>query len=573
MTDGSDRWQELDCVLDRVLDGIYDDGDVRRLNEILRDDAEACRHYVDYVELHGRLAWGDAVAAQGEREMDGCKPVEFAASGDPMESPAPVPIIIQTSPDLPTPYSPLGGFVFSYAVAAVTVAIGLLIGWTYQVAVSQNPISRENVTKATPTTTPTPSTKASDMAFVGQITGMFDCQWADASTAAIDRAYVPLNRRYALASGLMEISYDSGAKVILQGPCIYEVESRAGGYLTVGRLTAKVTKRPNSGRPAPKSQTASALSGYPSAVFVVRTPAAIVTDLGTEFGVEVDKSGVSRAHVFLGRVEVRAVGGPNTKAVSLGANESAQVEGGKGQAAVPVRQSGLRRAFVREMPKSLPIALFNTGVGLKKGDPDPHWQIIARSDDPKFKPHAAVVRGLREDIFLEDDPSRSQWLSLAVGDVSFPEDVVYVFRTTFNLTGMVPSKAVLRGKFLADDRLVGIRLNGRRIPVPRHRDGMPFLEWTSFQISAGFVRGANVLEFDVLNANHWLSPSVRRTMKSRMSLRIELEGTAASDPDFAGDKAAVMPPRTAVNNPKTAMKNAGTSGTLPRTEVSSGSER
>jgi len=35
MTDGSDRWQELDSVLDRVLDGIYDDKDLRRLNEIL----------------------------------------------------------------------------------------------------------------------------------------------------------------------------------------------------------------------------------------------------------------------------------------------------------------------------------------------------------------------------------------------------------------------------------------------------------------------------------------------------------------------------------------------------------
>ena len=63
---------------------------------------------------------------------------------------------------------------------------------------------------------------------VGQITGTFDCQWADASTAAIDDAYVPLGRRYALASGLMEISYDTGAKVILQGPCIYQVESGIG---------------------------------------------------------------------------------------------------------------------------------------------------------------------------------------------------------------------------------------------------------------------------------------------------------------------------------------------------------
>ena len=38
----------------------------------------------------------------------------------------------------------------------------------------------------------------------------------------------------------MEITYDTGAKVILQGPVTYEVESPAGGFLSVGKLTARV---------------------------------------------------------------------------------------------------------------------------------------------------------------------------------------------------------------------------------------------------------------------------------------------------------------------------------------------
>ena len=38
-----------------------------------------------------------------------------------------------------------------------------------------------------------------------------------------------------LASGLMEITYDTGAKVILQGPVTYEVETN-GGYLAVGKV-------------------------------------------------------------------------------------------------------------------------------------------------------------------------------------------------------------------------------------------------------------------------------------------------------------------------------------------------
>ena len=40
----------------------------------------------------------------------------------------------------------------------------------------------------------------------------------------------------------MEITYDSGAKVILQGPATYEVNSN-GGFLSIGKLTGKLEKK------------------------------------------------------------------------------------------------------------------------------------------------------------------------------------------------------------------------------------------------------------------------------------------------------------------------------------------
>ena len=51
-----------------------------------------------------------------------------------------------------------------------------------------------------------------------------------------------LGAEYQLASGLMEITYDTGAKVILQGPVTYSVEAN-GGYLAVGKLTGKLEKK------------------------------------------------------------------------------------------------------------------------------------------------------------------------------------------------------------------------------------------------------------------------------------------------------------------------------------------
>ena len=64
-------------------------------------------------------------------------------------------------------------------------------------------------------------------------------------------------------------------------------------------------------------------------MFAIRTPTAIVTDLGTEFGVEVSHEGHTTSHVFRGSIEMR-VTSADKKTQSmvrvLHANESARVE-------------------------------------------------------------------------------------------------------------------------------------------------------------------------------------------------------------------------------------------------------
>ena len=164
------------------------------------------------------------------------------------------------------------------------------------------------------------------------------------------------------SSGLLEITYDSGAKVILQGPVAFEVDSRDGGFLSVGKLTARLEKKqsaisgqqsepaasmanhkseirnqkslasspqplaPNSNPKSPPPN--SSLSPIPNPLFTIKTPTATVTDLGTEFGVEVSKEGNTVSHVFRGTVEVRPIArnGQRGKKLLLTANESAQVE-------------------------------------------------------------------------------------------------------------------------------------------------------------------------------------------------------------------------------------------------------
>ena len=132
----------------------------------------------------------------------------------------------------PTPirYSPVGSFVFSHIAAAVILGIGLLIGLAWRISLP-SPEKQDSI--------------ATNPQAVGRITALADCQWSKQASGGREQRFlrpktVYLGDRFAISSGLMQITYDTEAKVILEGPCTYEIDSDRGGYLAVGKLTARV---------------------------------------------------------------------------------------------------------------------------------------------------------------------------------------------------------------------------------------------------------------------------------------------------------------------------------------------
>ncbi|MCB1062992.1 MAG: FecR domain-containing protein [Verrucomicrobiae bacterium] len=95
--------------------------------------------------------------------------------------------------------------------------------------------------------------------------------------------------RLTLKSGVAEITFNSGARVFLEGPAILEVERPNRAFLESGRLTAEVPK--------------------PATGFVINTPRVNVVDIGTRFGVSVDEIGDTEVHVMQGVVEVSRLTG------------------------------------------------------------------------------------------------------------------------------------------------------------------------------------------------------------------------------------------------------------------------
>ena len=201
---------------------------------------------------------------------------------------------------------------------------------------------------------------------------MVDCVWAGDGTknsplSSLPSPLVALGDRLALRSGLLELTYDTGARVILQGPVTYKVESAAGGYLSVGKLTAKLEKTSDvrgqrsesvNQKAESRNQKSPDLCPLTSDLFAVRTPTAVVTDLGTEFGVEVGQDGNTKSHVFRGSVRFSPItaGKENeTNAVVLRQNESIQtqrpLDAPNGDVLL-LRTSLDPRVFVRSVPPS-----------------------------------------------------------------------------------------------------------------------------------------------------------------------------------------------------------------------------
>ena len=119
-------------------------------------------------------------------------------------------------------------------------------------------------------------------------------------------------------------------------------------------------------------------------------------------------------------MRVDAAGAEGAKVIRLGKNESARVVVGKDRVAKVVHSPGQPGEFVRQMPRRVRIKMFNTGMNLKDGDRDPHWQCVARSDDAKFKPRPAVVTDGRDRRRVTNQSDRSQWISAVGGGGTCP---------------------------------------------------------------------------------------------------------------------------------------------------------
>jgi hypothetical protein len=250
-----------------VLDGTITADEAGRFDELLRTDVEMRRHYIQFMHDSAVFCqWSHAAVRTGDAKGVGRQPF----------------------------------FVFSRSAALCYAAVGLvavlmLLGaWMWQFSAPRIAAVRDDRLAGEGKVT----------IFVGRVTGLLDCRWADRAAAASVGDDVPLDRKYDLAAGLMELTYHAGLRIILQGPVRFEVTSPDGGFLSAGTLTATSLRS--------KDENIRTM-------VTIRTPTVTLRDLDTQFGVAVDKAGTETfARVLRGNLRLLFPARGEVRTVAVG---------------------------------------------------------------------------------------------------------------------------------------------------------------------------------------------------------------------------------------------------------------
>jgi hypothetical protein len=127
----------------------------------------------------------------------------------------------------------------------------------------------------------------------------------------------------------------------------------------------------------------------------------------------------------------------------------------------------------------------NTGLGTA-GAVDSFWSITSPSAGSAYK-----VTGSPSSYpfpVWSSDNATSGWIApqpTYVTTTPGTKDAsgAWVFTTTFSLTGLDPTTAIIAGRWQADDQGSNITLNGHALSLTTPLD--QFVSWTSFSIGAG----------------------------------------------------------------------------------------
>jgi len=342
----SDNWQ--DQVTD-FFDGSSTDEELLRLNQWIKSDPQNVRRFVREAIVHSylhdllsgeesmrqhdeqtALISGETMILPALSTQDESEEIERALPSPPVVMPQlqPVPIVQRRwfwAASIMIPL--LVGFVIYRFIprppALVTVASAPRHVAPEPSQVIPEPRQHES---AQPVPIAPPPSFASVVATV-------NAQWGGSIGQLQSGQRLP-NTALFLKSGFAEITFDSGATMIVEAPARFQVQAVNSIELTSGQISAKVPAGAHG--------------------FAVETATTRIIDLGTEFGVAISPDGSNEIQVFKGNVRAQSQDGGLVAPLALGEGQAAVSKGHE----IKLDPAGAQpQAFVRSLipPASIDI--------------------------------------------------------------------------------------------------------------------------------------------------------------------------------------------------------------------------
>lgn len=272
------------------------------------------------------------------------------------------------------------------AVAATMLVVAAGFGWhywtmmtkfdrLYSLAALPDPVQHENLRKGARMA----ATQAGS-ATVARVTGLIDPRFPSGELELKFGDELAPGQQVKMSRGLMQLTFDSGAKIVVEGPAEFVATTPTEATLTQGRIAAAV---PHFAR------------GY-----TILTPTSEVVDLGTEFGVAVNDAGNSEVHVFNGEVVARprCEGAPKGELIHALEDQAVHFDD---KSKDPQRITMDRKKFIRRLIPDLPPEKL-----------------------PPLPITDNLVLWLAADVIpnAENDTPISTWPDILIGDNEFPDD-------------------------------------------------------------------------------------------------------------------------------------------------------
>jgi hypothetical protein len=289
--------QELERLVGAMCEGTITEADAARLDERIQQDARAREFYNNYMFLHGELYSRHAAGAE----------IGLGSSVEP-----------STGSGQGSQESEVAGSRWRqwFAIAAALVGVAAVSSWATR-SLSDRPAPVAAVAE------PAPAGVS-----VARVTATRNCSWGREGSEVGFGARLKSGQRLELATGLVEVTFNDGAVVVLEGPATFDVQSPKRALLHEGRLAAVVPERARG--------------------FEVETSRLNVVDLGTEFGVMAESEGTTEVHVFNGLVKAQLLdeAGNKVRTVELITAQAARIQPAAAMvASIPARDE----EFVRSL--------------------------------------------------------------------------------------------------------------------------------------------------------------------------------------------------------------------------------